>query len=110
MTFTGKQADPPDQMSLSARLAWKYFFENGWAIVRTEDGVYIVMDEACELETAHVYPDEESLLVWLEDTTSRIMEDDPEDFLRNFVTVPELASEGFVEVLKDMLDAERPKE
>ena len=110
MTFTGKPAPPPESMSLSARLAWKYFFENGWAITETEDGIYIVTDEACELETAHVYPDEESLISWLEDTTARIMEDDPEDFLRNFVTVPELASASFVEVLQQMLEAERPQE
>ena len=106
MTYTGKQALPPEDMSLSARLAWKYFFENGWSIIRTENGMYIVMDEACDLETAQMHPDEESLISWLEDTTSRIMDDDPEDFLRNFVTVPELASEPFVEVLKEMLEAE----
>ena len=94
-------------MSLSARLAWKYFFENGWSIIRTENGMYIVMDEACDLETAQIHPDKESLVSWLEGTTARIMEDDPEDFLRNFVSVPELASEPFVKVLKDMLEAEQ---
>ena len=57
MTFTAAMATPPPNLSLKARLAWKYFFENGWAVVHTGDGSYIVTDEALELENATIFPD-----------------------------------------------------
>lgn len=92
LTFYGSEASQPDGMSLKAQLAWDYFFENGWAVTRTEDGAYIVTDEACDLSTAGIYPDEESLITWLEEATEENLKDDPEDYLRTFVSIRGLLS------------------
>lgn len=65
MTFTATMASMPENMSLKARLSWKYFFDGGWAVVKAGD-CYICCDEALELATATVFPDEDSFISWLE--------------------------------------------
>ena len=103
LTFYGSEASQPDGMSLKAQLAWSYFFENGWAVTRTEDGVYIVTDEACDLSTAGIYPDEEALIAWLEEATEENLNDDPEDYLRTFVSIRGLLSTDVVAAMIELV-------
>ena len=101
MTFTATMADMPSNLSLKARLAWKYFFEDGWAVIHTGDGSYIVTDESLELENATIFPDEDAFVSWLEATASSHINDDPVGFLRGFVSVPELVTESVArEIMK----------
>lgn len=93
MTFTASMATPPENMSLKARLAWEYFFGaacGGWACVRTEDGAWIVTDEGCNLDTASIYPDDDSFIAWLEAVAEDHIGDDCIEWFRSFVAVPEL--------------------
>ena len=56
--ISANQASCPEDISLKAKLAWKYFFENnaGWIAVKTDDGPWIVMDEGFDLNTSMVFP------------------------------------------------------
>lgn len=103
MTFYGPSVEIPDNFSLKARLAWKYFFENGWQITMTEDEVYIVTDEASDLAHASIYPDQSELIDWLESTADAHLSDYPDEFLQCFVTVPELLTPGVIEEIKKLL-------
>ena len=103
MTFYGPSIDSPENLSLKELLAWKYFFENGWQITATEDNVYIVTDESADLTFASIYPDLSELIEWLESTADAHLDDEPEEFLKTFVEVPELLSEAVVEQIKKML-------
>ena len=104
MTFTAMMATPPPNLSLKARLAWKYFFEAGWAVVHTGDGSYIVTDESLDLTTATVFPDEDAFVSWLEAVCSEHFNDDPVGFLRGFVRVPELITEPVAAVIKLVIE------
>ena len=80
-------------MPLKARLAWEYFFGaacGGWACVRTADGAIVVTDEACDLEQASIYPDDDSFTAWLEAVAEDHIEDDRVEWFRQFVVVKEL--------------------
>ena len=85
MTFTATMATQPPNLSLRAKLSWKYFFEAGWAVIHTDDGPYIVTDESLDLTTATVFPDEESMVSWLETVCCEHLNDDPVGFLRGGV-------------------------
>lgn len=101
MTFTGTQAAPPSNLSLKAKLAWKYFFEAGWAVVKTQDGAIICTDESLDLTTATVFPDEDSMVGWLETVCSEHLNDEPVGFLTCFCSVPELVTESVArEIMK----------
>ena len=103
MEFYGPSIDPPDSLSLKARLAWKYLFTGCWQITATNWGAYIVTDERGNLEDASIYPDSSELVEWLESTASSHLEEDPLSFLSNFVTVPELLAPGVIEEIKKIL-------
>lgn len=103
MEFYGLTIDPPEDLSLKARLAWKYFFENGWQITAACDSVYIVTDESHDLSGASIYPDEAELVEWLESTADAHIEDDPKGFLSTFVQVPDLLAPGVIEEIKKIL-------
>ena len=103
MTFTGVPAPQPEGLSLKARLCWSYFFDNGWAVVRTNTGVYIITDEACELERSEIFPDEESLISWLESVADEHLEDDPKNFLSCFVSIPDLLSPAVIDEMKKLV-------
>lgn len=86
-------ATPPENMSLKARLAWEYFFGTscgGWALAHTADGCWIVTDEACDLEQASIYPDDDSFIDWLESVADDHITDDRVEWFRQFVAVKEL--------------------
>ena len=104
MTFTGTMADPPANMSLRAKLSWHYFFNGGWAVVRTGDGCFIVTDEALELENASIYPDEDAFICWLETVCSDHLNDDPVGFLSCFCSLPELINEDVASIICSHLD------
>lgn len=99
ISFTASPASKPENLTLKASLGWHYFFENGWAVVKTADGAYIVADEAMELSSATVFPDEEELLSWLESVVDDHLSDDPISFLRSFVTVDGLIDEFIAEAM-----------
>ena len=103
MTFYGAEAPLPDDLSLKARLAWKYFFEHGWQITATEDNVYIVTDESSDLQFASIYPDLAELVEWLESTTEAHMTEDPDQFLQSFVDVPELLTPSVIGEIRNLL-------
>lgn len=95
-TFTASIPTPPENMSLKARLAYIYFFgdgklnNGGWAVAHTADGCWIVTDEACSLETASVYPDDDSFTAWLEAMAEDHICNDRVEWFRSFVVVKEL--------------------
>ena len=96
-------ADRPKNMSLKAQLGWKYFFEGGWAVTTAGD-IWIFTDEGCDLQYAQVFPDEESFVVWLETVTDDHLECDRLDFLRSFVSVPELVNERVAEQMERVIN------
>ncbi len=102
MEFYGPTIDPPEYLSLKARLAWKYFFENGWQITAACDSVYIVTDESRDLSQASIYPDVTELMEWLESTADAHLADDAKGFLSTFVDVPELLSDPVIAEIKKM--------
>lgn len=92
MTFTGTMASMPEGMSLKARLAWKYFFDGGWAVVKAGD-CYICTDEGMDLSTATIFPDEDAFVEWLEAVATEHLEDDRIAFLSLFCSIPELITD-----------------
>lgn len=104
MTFTGTQAPQPANLSLKARLAWKYFFDSGWAVVRTESGVYICTDEGMDLSTATVFPDEDAFISWLEAVATEHFEDDRIGFLQTFTSMPELITDTVAREMEKLIN------
>ena len=106
MTFSAKMATQPPNLSLKARLTWKYFFEAGWAVGKTADNCYICTDESLDLSTATVFPDEESMVSWLETVCAEHLNDDPVGFIRGFVSVPELVTDTVANATIEVLASE----
>lgn len=98
-SFTASIPASPENLSLLTTLAYKYFFENGWAAVHLNSGEWICCDESCCLDDAMVFPDEESFVMWLEETAKSHLEDDPVEFLRLFCSVPELIDDFVAEAI-----------
>ena len=100
MNFTASEPEMPLNLTLRAKLAWIYFFTGSipqleasrfsWEAIHTDSGSWIITDEACDLDTAQIFPDEESFIDWLESTASSHLSDDPVGFLQNFVSVRDL--------------------
>ena len=103
-TFTATMATPRPNISLKARLAWKYFFEAGWAVVKTADNCYICTDESLDLSTATIFPDEDAFVSWLETVCTEYLNDDPVGFLACFVRIPELITEPVAAVIKLVIE------
>lgn len=99
ITFNASPTTKPNNLSLRARLAWSYFFENGWACIHTADDAWIVTDESCDLERSMVFPDEEAFVSWLEETCSSHLADDPVAFLQTFCSIPELIMPSVAEAM-----------
>ena len=108
MTFTAAFPNPP-VMSLKARLSWEYFFGfscGGWAAVHTQDGCWIVTDEACDLATASVYPDDDSFIDWLESVADDHLGDDRVEFLQSFCRLPELVNDCVAREMEKVIASE----
>lgn len=103
MTFTGTMASMPEGMSLKTRLAWKYFFDGGWAVVKAGD-CYICTDEALDLDTATVFPDEDALIAWLEAVATEHLEDDRIGFLSLFCSIPELITDTVAREMEKLIN------
>ena len=109
LTFTATSPAPPDGISLKATLSYLYFFGDShlnlrsWQCVRTCSGSWIVTDEACDLDECSVYPYDESFMLWLETVADEHLNDDPVEFLRNFVAVGELISPSVAEEIMKLL-------
>ena len=100
---------PPENMSLKARLAYIYFFGDGksnfggWACARTGEGVWVVSDEACELDWASIYPDDDSFVAWLEAVADDHISDDRVEWFRGFVSVPELVDDDVGKLMEKIV-------
>ena len=105
--ISANQASLPQGISLKAKLAWQYFFENnaGWIAVTTDDGSWIVMDEAFDLNASMVFPDQDSFVEWLETTAEEHLKDDPIEFLKSFVSVPDIIDESVAETILKRIEA-----
>lgn len=101
--FTADTPNPPENMSLKGRLGYKYFFESGWACCHNESDIWIVTDEACNLDKSLIFPDTESFISWLEGTVDDHLCDDPVRFLRLFVSVPDLIDTFVAEAMVDII-------
>ena len=90
-------------MTLRERLGWEYFFgpHPTWACIRTGDGVWIVTDEACDLDNAIVYPDDDAFTAWLDQTAKENLEEDPVGFFSQFVKVEGLVTEETAQAMKE---------
>ena len=104
MTFTGTQADPPSNLSLKARLAWKYFFDGGWAVVRVESGEFVCTDEGMDLSTASIFPDEDSFISWLDAVATDHLESDRIGFLSLFCSIPELIADTVAKEMEKLIN------
>ena len=113
MTFTASFPTLPENMSLKARLAYIYFFGDGksyfggWACVRTAEGVWIITDEACDLSSASVYPDDDSFVAWLETVVEDHLGDDRIGFLQNFCHVRELINDEVARAMEKLINIDR---
>ena len=109
--YEGTYPKPPE-MHLRARLGWEYFFGNSpdWACTRTEDGAWILTDERCDLDHAFVHPDDDALIEWLDLVVREHLEDDPENFLENFVIVKELMNPEVAAVMKKIIMGDMEQE
>lgn len=105
MNFTGTQAAPPPNLSLKARLSWKYFFDGGWAVVKAGDS-FICCDVGMDLTTATVFPDEDALIAWLETVATDHLESDRIGFLSLFCTIPELITDTVAREIKKVIASE----
>ena len=105
--ISANQASLPQGISLKAKLAWQYFFENnaGWIAVKSDDGPWIVMDEAFDLNTGMVFTDQDSFVDWLEITAEEHLKDDPIEFLKSFVSVPDIIDEYVPETILTRIEA-----
>ena len=75
------------------RLGWEYLFGTehpDWACVHTTDGMWIVTDEACDLDNAMVYPDDDAFVEWLDNVAKENLDDNSVEFLSCFVRIPAL--------------------
>lgn len=84
ITFTAKQMEKPDGMSLKAQIAWDYFgfSSGGWCCTETQDGSVIVTDEAGVLDDSGlVFYDDVAFFDWLEEIADEHLADDAADFL-----------------------------
>lgn len=110
--FYGTFAEQP-KMSLKAKLAWEYYFGTGkgtekqsWACIHPQDGTWIVCDEECDLDYAIIFPDDDSFINWLEETTKERLEDDAAEFLSQFIIVPELVNEKTIRAMLETIEQE----
>lgn len=102
--FTANIPTPPDNLSLKARLGYKYFFESGWAAIHNESDVWIVTDEACNLDKSLIFPDTDDFISWLEGVVDDHLSDDPVRFLRLFVSIPDLIDTFVAEAIIDIIE------
>ena len=108
--FQGTFTEQP-QMSLKAKLAWQYYFgtdtgtdKQSWACIHPNDGTWIVCDEERDLDYASIFPDDDSFINWLEETTNERLQYEAENFLSQFITVPELATEKTVRAMLEIVE------
>lgn len=94
----GNSAEKPEGMSVKAQMAWDYFFDHGWACIKTGGDQFVVVDESFDLTNAELFPDEEALIEWLEAVADEHMEDCDAaiDFLR-------IALHGVTPGLRDLI-------
>ena len=104
MTFTGTMATPPPNLSLKARLAWEYFFNGRWAVVRVESGEFICTDEGMDPATATVFPDEDIFISWLEAVANEHLEENRISFLQNFTSIPELITDTVAREMEKLIN------
>ena len=100
-------AGRPENLSVKAKLAWQYFFEGfgGWIAVKTDDGRWIVMDEGFNLNKSIVFPDEDSFVQWLEVSAEDHLIIDTVDFLKCFVSVPDIIDESVSEAILKRIES-----
>lgn len=105
MNFTATY-QKPSGMSLKAALGWEYFFGKAgcWQAAHIADGCWIVTDEECNLDNARIFPDDDTFFEWMEFTVDDNLDDDPGEFLKNFVSIPELLSDDVILAIMETLD------
>lgn len=110
INYEGTFPQAPD-MPLRARLGWEYLFGTerpDWACVHTTDGMWIVTDEACDLDNAMVYPDDDALVEWLDHVAKENLDDNSVEFLSCFVRIPALVTPEVASAMKKVIEADDP--
>lgn len=105
-SYEGTFPEAPE-MPLRARLGWEYFFgadHPDWGCVRTSDGMWIVTDEACDLDNATVYPDDNAFIDWLDSVAKENLNDSPVEFLSCFVRLRELITPEVALAMKKVVE------
>ena len=105
-SFEGTFPNAPE-MPLRAKLGWEYFFESNhpdWGCVHTADGMWIVTDEACDLDNAMIYPNDESFIEWLDSVATENLNDSPVEFLSCFVHIRELVTQEVASAMKKVIE------
>lgn len=75
-----------ESLSDSARDSWSYFGfdrKNEWKAVLTGTRAILVTDEAMDLNMASVFPDTDSFICWLEETSAERREEEEKERLFN---------------------------
>lgn len=99
--FDGTMPEQPE-LNIRAQMGWEYFFGNrsDWACVHTDNGMWILTDESCNLDHALIYPDDEALEEWLDAVAREHLNDAPEQFLAQFVTIKGLMTPEVARAMK----------
>lgn len=109
ITFTAKQMEKPDGMSIKAKMAWDYlgFGSGGWCCVLIDNAV-IVTDESEDLEqNGTIFLNLPDFVSWLEDVFNDNMNGDPRAFLSGSGWVKEsLLSDEVITAIKNKIKAD----
>lgn len=84
ITFTAKQMEKPEHMSVKAQMAWDYlgFGSGGWCCAMVDDNAVIVTDESGDLtQNGTIFLNLPDFVSWLEDVFNDNMSGDPRTFL-----------------------------
>lgn len=103
--FTVSQ--PPEALSLKAKLAWLSLTRTGKQFVKTDDGHWLFFDN--DLNKATIFCNDSNLVQCLEEITERHMAENKIGFLQQFCTaVPELINDAVADEMETVINALRP--
>ena len=65
-------------------------------------------DEACDLDNAMVYPDDDAFVEWMDHVAKENLDDNSVEFLSCFVRIPALVTPEVAFTMKKVIEADDP--